>query len=71
MQHVTNFVITLKEIYNKDFNKVHTYLLRNNIKIEDYLKNYGVFFLKLDKNQLNILNSLKNVAEIEESQNVN
>lgn len=71
MQHVGNFVITLKEMYNKDFNKIHTYLLRNNIKIEDYLKNYGVFFLKLDKNQLNILNSLKNVAEIEESQNVN
>jgi hypothetical protein len=43
--------------------------LENNIKIDEYFKNYGVFFIEADKNDKNKLNaifSLKNVAEIEE-----
>jgi len=40
------------------------------VKIEDYFKNYGTFFIKLNKNQLNLLNPLKNISDIEESYNV-
>ena len=67
MEHAVNLVVTLKEQNNKDFNRVQTYLLKNNVKIEDYFKNYGTFFIKLNKNQLNLLNPLKNISDIEES----
>lgn len=70
MEHAVNLVVTLKEQNNKDFNRVQTYLLKNNVKIEDYFKNYGTFFIKLNKNQLNLLNPLKNISDIEESYNV-
>ena len=48
MEHAVNLVVTLKEQNNKDFNRVQTYLLKNNVKIEDYFKNYGTFFIKLN-----------------------
>ena len=70
MEHAVNLVVTLKEQNNKDFNRVQTYLLKNNVKLEDYFKNYGTFFIKLNKNQLNLLNPLKNISDIEESYNV-
>lgn len=63
------YVITLKDKYFSIFNDVYNDLLQNNIKIDDYMKNYGVFFVQSDKNnryQANFLTSLKDVANVEE-----
>lgn len=62
-------VITLKDKHINKFNDVYSDLLHYNIKIDDFMKNYGVFFVQSDKNnknQVNFLTYLKEIAIIEE-----
>lgn len=61
--------VTLKEQFNNRFNDIFTGFLQNRIKVADYFKNYGVFFVEFDKNnakQLNYIHNIQKFADIED-----